>query len=92
MSDPAQISVLEFESKVFKLEDIILIVRAPTSAKVGDYTYKRMATGDSTVSDWLGTRVQPLIGEHSCIILMGNSSVAPHGRLCIATLRDSYIQ
>jgi hypothetical protein len=84
-----QISVKEFETKVLKLEEIVIRVRAPSGAKVEDYEYARKAAGSQSVSDWLEGRIKPLIGDYEVDVLDGNYAT-PHGRTKLETLRSSY--
>ena len=46
----AIISVVEFEAKVFQLEQIVIRVRVSMNEQVEDYDYERMANGRTTVA------------------------------------------
>lgn len=85
----AQISVAEFEAKVFEQEEILIKIRAPSSAKVSDYSYTRKAAGTQSTSDWLEGRIKPLIGEFEVSVIDG-AYATPHGRTKLERLRSSY--
>jgi hypothetical protein len=85
----SQISVSEFEAKVLEIEEIVIRVRAPSSAKVLDYEYERKAAGKQTITDWLDSRVRPLIGANE-VSVIGGAYISPHGRTKLETLRSSY--
>lgn len=84
------ISVLEFEAKVLELEEIVIVVRAPSGARVGDYAYERKSSDAARVGEWLETRIKPLVGGHEVAIVSGAYS-SVHGRLSLAGLRESYV-
>lgn len=83
------ISIEEFEIRVLELEDIRLVVRAPTGTKVGAYNYERKASGTSSVSVWLETRVKPLIKGLGVAVINGEG-LAPHGLTQLEKVRKSY--
>lgn len=85
----AQISVAEFEAKVFAQEEIVLKIRAPSGTKVDDYTYERKAAGTQSVTDFLEGRIKPLIDGNECVIVDGDYTT-PHGRTKLERLRNGY--
>jgi hypothetical protein len=85
----SDISVSEFEAKVLEIEEIVIRVRASSSAKVLDYTYERKAAGNQTVADWLDGRIRPLINRLE-VSVIGGDCTSPHGRTKLETLRSSY--
>ncbi|MBR8457152.1 hypothetical protein KDW07_08280 [Burkholderia dolosa] len=85
----AKITVAEFEKKVLEVEEILLLVRAPTGTQVDDYDYQRKATDGDSISDWLERRIKPLVAGHQVVIVDG-SYTQPHGRTKLGTLRSGY--
>lgn len=85
----AKISVKEFEAKVLEKEEVVIRVRAPSSAKVDDYEYERKAAGNQSTTDWLEGRIKPLLGDYEVDVLAGDYAT-PHGRTKLETLRSSY--
>ena len=79
----------EFEEAVFRLEEIVIRIRAPKNAEIEDYDYQRQASGGTSVTEWLNTRIYPRLCGHSMAIVDGNWQ-EPHGRTRLQTLRDSY--
>ena len=82
-------SVYEFEKAVFSLEEIVIRIRARESERVGKYDYQRRASGNTSVTEWLNTRIYPILGDHEICIIDGNWQ-HPHGRTKLDTLRGSY--
>ena len=85
----AEISVAEFEAKVFEKEEILIRIRAPSSAKVDDYNYSRKAAGSQSVTEWLEGRIKPNLKGYEVTIIDGDYT-QPHGRTKLDTLRASY--
>lgn len=88
-TEKKQITVRELEAKVFALEEVVLVIRAPASALVNDYPYERKAAGTTSVSDYVEGRLKPCLGNNEYTIINGDH-VSPHGRTKLSTLRDSY--
>lgn len=85
----AQISVRELEAKILELEEIVVVIRAPTSTNVNDYEYERKAAGSTSVTDYVDGRLKPCIGDLEFTIINGDHN-SPHGRTKLNTLRESY--
>ncbi len=83
------ITVREFEEKVLAREEVVLVIRAPTSHQVKDYEYERKASGNSSITDWIEQRVRPCIGNLEFTIVNGTYT-HPHGRTKLETLRNGY--
>ena len=81
--------VSEFEQAVFELEDIVIRIRARVGEEVDDYDYARQASGATSVTNWLYTRICPRMRGHEVSIVDGNGQT-PHGRTKVETLRASY--
>ncbi|MCU1716677.1 hypothetical protein [Pseudomonas sp. 5P_3.1_Bac2] len=86
----AKISVSAFEAKVFELEEVRIVVRADPNALVEDYDYQRGASGVTSITRWLDTRVKPLLGDFKAVVVDGEGSI-PNGRTHMAKLKKSYI-
>lgn len=85
----SEISVTEFEAKVFEQEEILIKIRASAGAKVSDYSYTRRAAGSQSTTDWLEGRIKPLLGDYEVVVIDG-AYATPHGRTKLDRLRDSY--
>ena len=86
-----KVSVREFERKVRELEEVTIVIRAPSSAMVDDYDYEKKAAGTTSLTDWIDTRIKPRLGGLEFAVV-NSEYVAdtPHGRTKMSTLRDSY--
>ena len=87
----AIISVVEFEAKVFQLEQIVIRVRVSMNEQVEDYDYERMANGRTTVANWLETRVIPKLGDREVSVIDGRYQ-QPHGLTQLQRLRQTYVE
>ena len=87
MSD--KITVAEFEDKVWVLENIRIVVRAPQTDMVEDYDYKRNSSASSSVTDWGNRRVKPKLNGNDFYVVDG-SGTRPHGRTKLDKVRESY--
>lgn len=81
--------VSEFEQAVFDTEDIVIRIRAPLGEEVDNYEYERQASGGTSVTNWLYTRIYPRMRGYEVSIVDGNGQT-PHGRTKLETLRASY--
>lgn len=79
----------EFEKKVLELEEIVIRIRAPGNKEVGEYDYERQASGGTSVTKWLQTRINPLLENYEYSIIDGRYQ-HPHGRTSLQRLRESY--
>ncbi|PHR19263.1 MAG: hypothetical protein COA37_17690 [Hoeflea sp.] len=84
-----QITVREFEEKVLAIEEIAILLRASTNELVEDYTYQKKASREASVTEWLDTRIKPLIGDIQPAVIDGEYR-QPHGRTRLERLRNSY--
>ena len=81
--------VSEFEQAVFVTEDVVIRIRAPLAVEVDDYEYERQASGATSVTNWLETRILPKLRGNQVSIVDGNGQT-PHGRTKLETLRSTY--
>jgi hypothetical protein len=89
MKGGGAVTPLEIESAVLELEDVRIVIRADSSAKLGDYKYQRQAAATMTVSEWLEQRVRPLLQDHGVVVIDGNNAI-PHGKTLMGTIRKTY--
>lgn len=82
--------VRDFEAKVSRLEEVTLVVRAPSNAMVEDYSYERKAASNASLTEWIEQRIKPCLGAYEFTILDGNHAVNPHGKTSLKTLRNGY--
>lgn len=88
MSD--QIRIEDFEKKVFEVEGIGIVVRAPVGTMVGDYPYTRANAGNSRITEWLERRVQLAIGDEYDVAIVDGRGSKPRLNMTIETLRATY--
>ena len=79
----------EFERAMFDTEDIVIHIRAPLGVEVDDYEHERRASGATSVSSWLYSRIYPGMRGHEVSVVDGNCRT-PNGRTKLETLRASY--
>ena len=79
----------EIEDSVMKMDEIRIVIRAPSNAKLGDYIYQRKAADNASVVEWLDQRIRPIVSGHDVVVIDGNGA-SPHGRTKLATLRATY--
>lgn len=84
------ITVGEFEEKVKLIEDIVLIIRAPKDTKISNYGYKNRAADNTSLSDYISTRLKPLLKDYQFSIYDGNFAENPHGKTSLARIRKTY--
>ena len=82
-------TVVQFENAVLRLEEIVIRIRASSNSQVENYDYQRQASGTTSVTEWLNTRILPKLGGLDVSVMDGNSQET-HGRTRLSTLRDSY--
>ena len=79
----------EFERVVLELEEIVIRIRAPGECEVDDFDYERQASGGTSVTNWLNTRIIPRLRGYQYSIIDGRYQF-PHGRTSLQRLRESY--
>ena len=82
-------TVQELEDKVWAQDGIRMVIRAASTAKVGDYSQKNAAQGNWRITQFIEKRISPLIGSKQLVILEGNGE-EPHGRTLLSSIRESY--
>lgn len=79
----------ELERQIVQFEEIKVVIRCQRSQMFPQYPYQRKAAGNTSVSEWIETRIKPLIGSFEVDVIKGDGN-APHGRTLLDTVRDSY--
>lgn len=87
--DEGEVTVEEFEKKFEEKEGISMIIRAPSTTKLPDYSFQRAAPKNMSVSDFKELRIKKHVGDYEVVIVDG-SHRQPHGRTKLETLRKSY--
>jgi hypothetical protein len=83
-------SIRDLEEEIFRFEDIRIVIRGYVNCRVEKYLYKRKAFGNTTLKDWIETRVQPLIGDLKIEVINGRGHVMIHPRTKLESIRNSY--
>lgn len=81
--------VIDFEQKVFELEGVRIVIRAPRNADVGEYGYKKSYPQNNSIREWLDTRVFDKVEDYDVVVVDGTGAL-PNRKTHMATLRDSY--
>ena len=79
----------DFEASVLVREGIVVRVRASVTAEVEDYAYTRQASAETSVTEWLDTRIRDKLRENEISVIDGNGNEV-HGRTKLKTLRATY--
>jgi hypothetical protein len=78
-----------FEARVWEVEGIRIVVRAPERTEVGDYEWQNAAQETWRVTQWLENRLLPRLNGHQVVVLQGDGA-QPHGRVILRNLRQSW--
>ena len=81
--------VREFEEAVFRVEEVLIRVRAPANEDVEPYDFERQASQNMSITRWSNGRLLPRLGGLEVAIIDGNFQ-SPHGRTKMGNLRASY--
>jgi hypothetical protein len=81
--------VWEFEDKVWEIDRIRIVVRAPTTADVSDYTKTNAANEGISIAKYLETRIEPCIGRFEVTVLSGDGEFL-NKKSHVGTVRQSY--
>jgi len=82
-------NVQELEDKVWAQDGIRVVVRAPASSVVGNYTYKNAAQASWRIAQFVEKRLEPILKGNEAVVLMGDGE-QPHGRTLLSSIRESY--
>ena len=82
-------TIEEFETKVWSVEDIRVIVRASEKSVVSDYPYQNAAIETWSVTEFIRNRIRPFISDHEVLVIAGDGE-EPHGRTILRSIRKTY--
>ncbi|WP_418599179.1 hypothetical protein [Phascolarctobacterium faecium] len=85
----SKVSASELERQIFEKEEIKVVIRAPRSQMFNSYDFQRKSASNTSISEWLETRIKPLLEDSEIEIIKGDGS-SPHGRTNIENVRSSY--
>lgn len=63
------VSIKSFEEKIWKIERIRIVVRAPKRRKIEDYSHDVPECETSNVGEWLRSRVLPCIAGYQVTVV-----------------------
>ncbi len=81
--------IKDFESTVWNVEKIRIVVRAKENEEVGDYDYGKAASKEFTLQKLLDGRINNLIVDKEVEVINGNGETV-HGQTKLKTIRESY--
>ena len=85
----SKVSASELERQIFEKEEIKVVIRAPRSQMFNSYDFQSKSASNTSISEWLETRIKPLLEDSEIEIIKGDGS-SPHGRTNIENVRSSY--
>lgn len=80
---------VQIEQSVFELEDIRIVIRADKKANLGEFEFVRKAAGNSSINEWIESRLAPILNGHDIVVVDGTGAI-PSRRTKLSTLRASY--
>jgi hypothetical protein len=83
-------TVSEFEQRIFDLEGVRIVIRAPQGTQVADYDYKKSYSSGNSIREWLDGRVWDKIGDLDLVVVDGSGAI-PNRKTHMSTLRSSYV-
>ena len=89
MDDEKKVSTTELERQIFEKEEIKVVIRATREETFPSYPYQRKMSQNATVTEWMDSRLKPLLGNTEFEIVRGDGN-SPHGRSKMETVRNSY--
>jgi hypothetical protein len=89
LSRRENMTVQELEDKVWVQDGIRIVIRAVSTAEVGDYSQKNAAQGSWRITQFIEKRISPLVKDKEVVVLEGNGE-EPHGRTLLSSIRESY--
>lgn len=82
-------TVQEFESRVWEVDTVRIVIRDRQTQSVGAYSQKNAAKENWNITGYLKNRISPLIGDREVVVLDGKGKI-PNGRTLLKTIRLSY--
>lgn len=86
-----RVSASEFERQVFEVDEVRIVTRCRRDQQLPEYPYERKAATTTSLTEWLNTRIKPLVGDVEVDVIDG-TGVAPHGRTNIENVRNGYVK
>ena len=81
-------TVKEFENRAGEIDGIRIVIRAPATAQVQDFTWQNAVDQGISVTKYL-KRIADKIAPYEAVVIDGGGYDA-HGRTLIKKVRDSY--
>ncbi|WP_102400951.1 hypothetical protein [Haloimpatiens massiliensis] len=88
----SKITASELERKIYELEEVRVVIRVDKNQEFKDYDYSRKTATNTSISEWLNTRVKPLLGTDVQVDVIDGTGNNPHGRTKIENVRNSYVK
>ncbi|TCS75384.1 hypothetical protein [Pectinatus cerevisiiphilus] len=85
----SKVSATELERQIFSMEEIKVVIRSKRNRQFNEYNYQRKAAGTTSISEWLETRLAPILEGNEVEIIKGDGT-SPHGRTNVENVRSSY--
>ena len=83
-------TVIEFEEKVFEIEEVRIVIRARSNTQIKDYSYKKSYPQGNSISDWIKTRVTPNVSDYDVVVIDGTGA-NPHRGMLMKRLKKTYV-
>ena len=71
----SKVSASELERQIFEKEEIKVVIRAPRSQMFNSYDFQRKSASNTSISEWLETRIKPLLEDSEIEIIKGDGSL-----------------
>lgn len=81
--------VSEFEDKVWEIDRIRLVLRAPENQAVDAYDWQKAADQGLSIKEYIEIRITPKIRGIEAVIIDGDGE-EPNRRTLLRTARESY--
>jgi hypothetical protein len=82
-------TVEELEKKVWKQDNVRIIVRDRSTARVKEYCQARAACKSWSIAKFLKRRINPLVKDKEIVVFDGNGKM-PNRKTLLKTIRQSY--
>jgi hypothetical protein len=82
--------IKELEEKVWDQDRIRIVIRNSSTANVKAYMHRNAAQENWSVSKFIQSRIQNLLGDETEIVVLSGDGKQPHGRTLLKTIRESY--
>lgn len=82
-------TIVELEKTVWEQDGVRIVVRDRSAARVNAYAYTNAAKENWSVTEFLRTRISPLVESREVAVVEGSGRIA-NGRKLLKTIRESY--